>query len=254
MYMRAIFFGGILFVFWGGVVIYTVIFFRHPDKETKPHFYMPEVVKFKTRDAVEIVGDYYAAERSRGVLLLHMMPANRKSWISFAEKLQKSGFKVLAIDLRGHGESEGGPDGYKKFSDKEHQDSRLDVEAAMEFLKSKGVDEFHLVGASIGANLSLQFASEHPEVLSAILLSPGLNYRGVVTMPAMTKIRPEAGVYLVAAKDDGYSYDTVVELAKFMSRNEKHVLKVYDSGGHGTRLFDTHPEFIEELVKWLLQF
>ena len=228
---------------------------------------MNKRVELKTEDGAVIIGDYYRAESDRGVLLLHMMPSDRKSWTVFAGKLQEApvvesaafttgqaGFQVLAIDFRGHGESQGGPEGYKKFSDAEHQASCLDVEAAAEFFKSKGVAELHLVGASIGANLSLQYLAEHQDTRSAILLSPGLDYRGVITAPFMGKIRPEQGVYLAAAEDDGYSRDTVVELAKSMTQDEKRILKVFSSGGHGTRLFEAHPEFTDELVKWLKKF
>lgn len=213
-----------------------------------------ERVELNTHDKIAIIGDYYPAKSSQGVLLLHMMPADRKSWAAFAGKLQKAGFTALAIDLRGHGESKGGPDGYRSFSDAEHQASRLDVEAAAEFLKSKGVSELHLAGASIGANLSLQYLSEHPETRSAILLSPGLDYRGVVTTPAMGRLAPERGVYLVAAEDDGYSRDSVRELSKNMREDSRHVLKIFESGGHGTRLFEARPEFMDELVEWLKGF
>ena len=82
-----------------------------------------------------------------------MMPETRSSWTSLSAELNKDGLATLAIDLRGHGEStrqsavnsqqsetENKMD-YKKFSDQEHQASRLDVDAAMNFLKSKGFAE-----------------------------------------------------------------------------------------------------------------
>lgn len=221
------------------------------DKSIPPRSFMSERVELKTQDGVQIIGDYYPAESSRGILLLHMMPADRKSWTAFAAKLQAAGFQALAIDLRGHGESEGGPDGYKKFSDAEHQASQLDVEAGAEFLKSKGVTELHLAGASIGANLALKYLSERSEARSAILLSPGLDYRGVLTAPALEKISPTQGIYLAAAEDDGYSRDTVAELSRKIIQDNRHMLKVFKSGGHGTRLFEAHPEFMEELATWL---
>lgn len=221
-----------------------------------------ETVRIKTQDGVEIVGDYYPPVgdiqimngASRGVILLHMMPADRKSWAVFAKKLSESGLPTLAIDLRGYGESQGGPGGYKSFSDSEHQDSKLDVTAAALFLRSKGVDEFHLVGASIGANLALQYASEHPNARSVILLSPGLDYRGLKTAPLIEKVPPSRGVYLVASEDDSYSRDTVSDLASRITLDEKHQVKIFESGGHGTTIFENHPEFMDELVEWLTKF
>lgn len=212
---------------------------------------MSERVEITTQDNVKIIGDYYPAKSKRGVLLLHMMPADRKSWASFAGKLQPAGFQALAIDLRGHGESEGGPNGYRDFSDTEHQASRFDVEAAADFLKSRGVSDLHLAGASIGANLALQYLAEHPEVKSAVLFSPGLDYRGIVTAPALEKVREEQGVYLVAADDDSYSRDTVNELSRKISLDGRRAQKIFVRGGHGTKLFEVYPEFMDELIEWL---
>lgn len=222
-------------------------------------FLMNERVEITTKDGVKIAGDYYPPVgetpvvngASRGVILLHMMPADRKSWAGFAKKLQQAGLPTLAIDLRGHGESQGGPEGFKSFSDAEHQNSKLDVTAAALFLRSKRVDEFHLVGASIGANLALQYASEHPNARSAVLLSPGLDYRGLKIAEFMEKFPPSRGIYLVASEDDSYSRDTVNDLVSRITLDEKHQVKIFESGGHGTTIFENHPEFMDEVIQWL---
>jgi len=211
-----------------------------------------ELVKLKTKDGVDIVGDYYPApDFNVGVLMLHMMPADRKSFFAFAEKVQRAGWQGLAIDFRGHGESQGGPSGYQLFKDEEHQKSILDVEAGAEFLKSKGVKEIYLVGASIGANLSLQYLVEHPEAKAAVLLSPGLNYRGIKTDELAKKVYHTKAVYLAAAQDDYYSYETVQGLYDVLPKEVTRELKLFDSGGHGTKLFETHPELMEEIILWL---
>lgn len=234
---------------------------RRTEKTEAPATKSVETVRLKTQDGVEIIGDYYppAGEvrvvkgASRGVILIHMMPADRKSWAVFAKKLSEVGLPTLAIDLRGHGESQGGPDGYKSFSDAEHQNSKLDVIAAALFLRSKKVDEFHVVGASIGANLALQYAAEHPNARSAVLLSPGLDYRGLKTAEFMEKVPPSRGIYLAASEDDSYSRDTVNDLASRITLDEKHQVEIFESGGHGTTIFENHPEFMDELTEWLKQ-
>lgn len=234
---------------------------RPEEKSEAPVASSMEMVRIKTKDGVEIVGDYYppigerqvASGVSRGVLLLHMMPSDRKSWVKFAEKLQASGFPVLSIDLRGHGESQGGPDGYKSFSDEEHRASKFDALAGAMFLRSKKVDEFHVVGASIGANLALEYLSEHPNGRSAVLLSPGLDYRGLKTAPLLEKVPESRGIFLVASEDDAYPKDTVNELASRITLDEKHQVKIFETGGHGTTIFENHPEFMDEIIKWLKQ-
>ncbi len=220
---------------------------------------MVERVELKTQDNVAIVCDYYppAAPVAKGLLLFHMMPATRTSWRAFAAKAQQAGWHVLAIDLRGHGESQGGPDGYKRFSDAEHQASKLDAEAGAEFLKSTLRESsgqeglFVLGGASIGANLALQYLSEHPEAKAAFLLSPGLDYRGVTTEPAARDLKPGQAVYYVASRDDQHSAETIQRLSEVTPAGVEKKIKFFEAAGHGTTIFEREPYFMDEIVSWL---
>lgn len=211
-----------------------------------------EIVKLNTKDGFEIIGDYYEARGDKGVLLLHMMPADRKGWTKFAEKLQEKGFKVLAIDLRGHGESSGGPDGYKKFSDAEHQASGFDVGTGAEFLGNKGVKNLHLAGASIGANLALKYLSEHPGAKSAVLLSPGLDYRGIKIIGLVKALKDDQAVFAVASEGDKYSFDSVNKLFEGLLLGDLRMIKVFENAGHGTTIFEKEPEFMDEIISWII--
>lgn len=210
-----------------------------------------ESIQFQTEDHVTIVGNYWEGD-SQAVVLLHMMPSTKESWEEFAEALNKKGYTVLAIDLRGHGESveqEGRILNYKEFTDAEHQDSLLDVEAAMKYLEEQGVKEISLAGASIGANLALWYQSEHPEIQKTILLSPGTNYRGILTEPFAKELTEEQDVYFVAGTLDG----SAVEMAKLIQNKiAGHTeLKIYESSAHGTDLFAEDDALMEELISWL---
>lgn len=217
---------------------------------------MQERIELKTKDNFSIAGDYYApsSASSRGLLLLHMMPAARSSWRALAGKMQTAGFHVLAIDLRGHGESQYGPNGYRDFSDVEHQASKFDVEAAAEFLKSKGAAQLFLGGASIGANLSLQHLAEHPEAGAAFLLSPGLDYRGVKTESFAKRLRSDQAVYFAASAEDmrssGQSAADMAETLYGLCACRKE-LKKFDNAGHGTTIFEREPAFMDIIVSWL---
>ena len=229
---------------------------------------MVERIKLKTKDNVSIVGDYYppagraGGGLAHGLLLLHMMPADRTSWKSFAEKMQsapptggRSSWHVLAVDLRGHGESQGGPNGYKSFSDAEHQASRYDVEAGVEFLKAKGVSNLYLGGASIGANLALQYLSDPPaggpEVKAAFLLSPGLDYRGVKTEASASNLKSGQSVYYVASRDDSYSADTIQTLYDATPAGTAKETKFFEKAGHGTTILEREPSFMDVITSWL---
>jgi len=219
-------------------------------------------VIFKTKDSVEIHGLYAPTENQSApaVLLLHMMPAAKESWGQFQEKLREAGFQSLAIDERGHGESvwkDGERIDYKNFTDTEQQEKILDVEAAMRFLAEQGVElgQTAIVGASIGANLALQYQAEHGEIKATVLLSAGLNYRGVETEPSAKRVLPEQSVFLSGAKEDVRSSgascaDAAQTLFNLLpSKNKK--IAVFEGREHGTDMFSAHRELADEIIKWL---
>jgi alpha-beta hydrolase superfamily lysophospholipase len=217
---------------------------------------MPERVTFQTEDGVTIVGHFYAGPAGGpAALLLHMMPATKESWAGLADKLVAAGFSVLAIDERGHGESITGPGGkrldYILFSEREQQAKRLDVEAAADWLMRRsntGRSRLVVCGASIGANLAIAYAAEHPETPAAVALSPGLDYRGVTTLDKVRKMRPEQGLFLAASEEDERSFVCDRKLAE---AKPDAVVKEYRGAGHGTAMFDPQLELMDEIVAWL---
>ncbi|MEK7599252.1 MAG: alpha/beta hydrolase [Patescibacteria group bacterium] len=216
---------------------------------------MPEKVNFKTADGINIAASHWRGkEGSPAVLLLHMMPATKESWNEFAQKLNQAGFGVLAIDLRGHGQSEGGPDGWRSFSDSQHQKSIEDARVGFQFQKDEGHSKFFLAGASIGANLALQFLAESDETSAAVLLSPGLNYRGIETLEPAVKIRPNQGVFFAAAGDDRVIGADSMARKLYDAANCKKDIKIFEKGGHGTDLFAAHPELMPEIIDWFKKF
>ncbi|MBI2462989.1 MAG: alpha/beta fold hydrolase [Candidatus Spechtbacteria bacterium] len=224
---------------------------------------MPEKLTLITTDQVMIVGNYYPASnvKAPAVILLHMMPATKESWDEFAKKLQQAGFQVLAIDERGHGESiKKGQDGegfildYKKFSLEDHQAKKLDVEACREFFIEKEVSmgDIFMGGASIGANLAIQYLAEHPEARAAFALSPGLDFGGIETVPLVQVLQATQSLFLIAAKDDAISAYAVGQLSDQGAAKKR--VELYEKGGHGTNLFFTNPDLMDELVSWLRNF
>lgn len=206
-------------------------------------------VEFQTRDNVKIVADYYppAVSSSRGVILVHMMPATRKSWNEFAVRLMQAGYHVLAIDLRGHGDSGGGD--YRQFSQEQHQASIADLVAAAEFLKAQRVSEIAVVGASIGANLALQHLAQDPQIRAAVLLSPGFDYHGIQTLPLAAQVPDKDKILLVGADDDAAGMGASCEdLQKRLNLSQKIC---FAAGGHGTNLLQSHPELAAQILDYL---
>ncbi|MEK7120081.1 MAG: alpha/beta fold hydrolase [Patescibacteria group bacterium] len=208
-----------------------------------------EKIKLFSEDGLNLVGNYSSSKGSaKGALLLHMYQRSKEDWKDFAEMIAQRGYKVLAMDLRGHGESDG--DIQKIFS----QDLNLiilkDVELAMDFLKKDGAQSIFIIGASIGANAALIYGAKH-NVAGIALLSPGLDYHGAnIEVPMKNYSRP---IFLAASEDDSYSTETVKKIYDFSSvPKDKKVLILYKNAGHGTQMFGKeNPDLSEKLTEWL---
>ncbi len=214
---------------------------------------MPQKVTIKTSDGFEIVGDFYPSSGDKFAILLHMMPATKASWAEFALKLVAAGYTCLAIDERGHGESTmGGTLDYKTFGEKEQQSKIHDVEAAYDYLEEKGgkASTTVLIGGSIGANLAIQFLSEHSNVRRAVALSPGLNYRGVKTDTCIASLARDQYLLLIASDDDTHTaYESSQRLHELNPGQTTLLLK---SGvGHATDILSNDPTIVDVIIAWL---
>ena len=201
---------------------------------------------FTTEDGIRISANYWPSKGSKGIVLLHMLGRNKESWGSFAEKLNKAGYNVLAIDMRGHGESAGGS--YGSFTAQQWLGVLKDIKASKGFLIQKGVDggSIYLIGGSIGANLSLNYAVQDSSIKKIILLSPGLDYRGVTTLPAMQKYRN--AVFLAASSEDVQSFVGTKEL--YDAANGSKEIREFNNAGHGTNMLGKN-NLDEDIIAWL---
>jgi alpha-beta hydrolase superfamily lysophospholipase len=216
----------------------------------------PRAVQFTTPDGFAIHGTLYPGRYAKGVICLPMMKHARATYAAFAAKLQDAGLWVLAIDLRGHGESvtqSGKRRAVDDFGPADFLGMEQDLVAAIKFLGKEaklGPGQIAVVGASIGANLALRQAAATPGVRAIVLLSPGFNYRGLATLEAPKRLAG-VSVFYAASADDAYSADAVRELAKGTSVPKE--VAVLDDAGHGTEMFEKAPGFLDRVVKWLLE-
>lgn len=203
-----------------------------------------------TSDNVSIAADYYEADGERFAILLHMMPATRKSWEPFATELQKYGISSIAIDERGHGESQWGPNGYKEFTDAEHALKIQDVHAAWKELQERGAtkDNTVIIGASIGSNLAIVALADQLSLRAGVALSPGLDYRSVMTESSVGALEGEQRLLIVASMEDEYSF---LSSEKLSGLNERVDFWPQQGVGHGTTMFDNDPELMSRVLTWV---
>jgi pimeloyl-ACP methyl ester carboxylesterase len=202
-----------------------------------------EVVKFQTADGIEIVGDYHAPPSGAApapiAILLHMYGSSRSSWTPLIEKLHPAGFAVLAIDLRGHGQS-GAPKTAElqaRIKDRDpavFRDMHFDVEAARRWLAGRDdIDPARvaLVGASIGCSIAFEYAMRDRSVDVVVAMSPGTGYMGLDSVAPVQKLR-ERPILLTATEYERKACDV---LSKF--NPDATVRIIGKMTAHGTRMF-----------------
>lgn len=150
---------------------------------------MAEMLSFQGA-GVRLSADRYAPpSASRGVLLfLHGGGQTRHSWGRAAAALAAEGWTTIALDLRGHGDSQWAPDG-----DYGIDAFVADLVAVIGALPQPPV----LVGASLGGATSLVTAGEHPEAA-----------RGLVLVDIVPRIEAAGVAHIqsfMAAKPDGFA-------------------------------------------------
>ena len=94
------------------------------------------------------------------IVLIHGYLETKEIWNEFAKKLS-SDFRILSIDLPGHGNS-----------DITKVDGNLDIIAELIYrlLKHLGIKKIFLTGHSLGGYITLAFAEKYPEMLSGFCL------------------------------------------------------------------------------------
>ena len=199
-------------------------------------------VTFRSDDGVILTATWYEPPaRGPAVILVHMLHRSRRDFDALASRLASEGIGALALDLRGHGDSQGsiGTDFAPMVAD---------VKAARRFLlgRSDVSGKIGLLGASLGANLVALAAADDPGVASLALLSPSLDYRGLRIEPAMRKFgsRP---VLMVVSDDDPYASRSAHDLEK--GTRGREILSL-TGAGHGSTMLEREASLMGSLVDW----
>lgn len=101
-------------------------------------------------------------DAARGsVLLVHGITSSHKAWIEIGPALAARGWQVIALDLRGRGLSDKPPHGY---GIPYHADDLLSLADML------GLERINIVGHSLGAQITLFLAAQHPARIGRIAL------------------------------------------------------------------------------------
>ena len=100
---------------------------------------------------------------ARTAVLLHGLASDTMaSWyFTLAYPLVEEGFRVVLLDLRGHGRSERPPHGYALADFVDDLEAVLDVHG--------GPGQYHLFGNSFGGTVAFAYAARHPDRVAGIV-------------------------------------------------------------------------------------
>jgi 3-oxoadipate enol-lactonase len=111
--------------------------------------------------------DLVGSERAPVVCFTHSLSSDSGMWAEQMAPLMAKGWRILRLDMRGHGGSEAVPGDYTMAALAD------DVAAVLDFL---AIDKVHLIGLSIGGMIGQAFALGHGRRLASMMLcdtSPG---------------------------------------------------------------------------------
>lgn len=201
-----------------------------------------QVVNIEATDGVTLVADYYDG-RGTAVLLLHQLYTTRHSWGWVAESLSQRGYRVLAPDLRGYGQSRGAIN-WTRAQD--------DVQMWIDWLADEhGVQSAFIMGSSMGANLALVGCADAPRCSGAVALSPGLNYFGVHTDSAVTSGERILLVYGSLDMRPRRDIPRMWALAEEAGMENRLSEIVYEGRSHGMALFNEDDTLLTQIVAWM---
>lgn len=119
----------------------------------------------QNRDGVRIA--YESVGQGTPVLLIHGFGSSRvQNWraTGWYEAIAGRGFRVLAMDCRGHGDS-----------DKPHDAAMYSYAVmagdALSVLEAAGARQAHVIGYSMGGHLGIELLMNHPEVLQRLVVA-----------------------------------------------------------------------------------
>lgn len=199
-------------------------------------------VSFSTDDGGHVCADLYG-RGARAVVLAHGGRFNKKSWRDQAKTLVSAGFRVLAIDFRGFGCSNG-----PGLTDFYGAPFEKDVLAAVHYLKAHGAKTVSVIGGSFGGD-----AAGDASIKSAPGEIDRIVFLGAAPNLSADKLK-SAALFIIAREDVG---DAGLRLpgvrAQYEKAPEPKELIVLDGSAHAQFLFQTDQSarVMHEILRFL---
>lgn len=184
-------------------------------------------------------------------LLLHQFSNTKSQWDAHLATFIERGYVTLAIDLRGHGESDPQDGAFNDLLTDPDQ-APLDVQAALEHLQGhQAVDTSRIavVGTSIGANLAVVAASQDLGVRTTVAISTRLT--PVQSLLGGARIAVGPLLCYAGETDGGGDQAMTCGALEPLSTGPAESVILPGSSAHGVTIVDTFPETIPGILDFL---
>ena len=128
----------------------------------------PDDAQFPATDGTILRGHHYG-NGDATVVLAHMSDSDQDDWREFAVSLNGLGYAAFSFNFRGFKPSQG---------DKAEPLIDRDLEGAIEYLESRGVEKIVVVGSGMGGTVAIQVAA-HRDILGVVTISAPLEIDGL---------------------------------------------------------------------------
>jgi pimeloyl-ACP methyl ester carboxylesterase len=200
-----------------------------------------EAVRYAAPDGYRLHADLYG-KGDRAVVLAHGGRFTKESWRKQAKILADAGFRVLAIDFRGYGQS------WELGAKTEDWKHYPDVLAAVRYLHNAGAKSVSVVGASMGGDAAGDAsAASNPGEIDRIVF---LGSQGGDS-PERMKGRK---LFIVSRDDesgDGPRLPGITE--HYRKAPDPKKLVILEGSAHAQFIFDTDqgPRLLQEILRFL---
>lgn len=202
-----------------------------PTVESPPEPEIPEVetevVEFETEDGVTLSGIRYGSGTS-ALILSHGGGQSQREWEDVAAILADRGYLVFTYSFRGVSPSGG--------SGRDDSTIGIDLTAAIETVRGMGVEQFVLMGSSLGGTASAKVGGAQGAA-ALILLAPPFQVSGV-SVGAGDLQAMNGPVLIAGTEEDPLTFDFEINTMFSMAAEPKELV-IYDSDVHGVEIFET---------------
>jgi pimeloyl-ACP methyl ester carboxylesterase len=200
-----------------------------------------QLVRFTAADGVSLAGSLYG-QGSRAIILSNEGDNASDPWRPVAQQLAGQGYLVLSYSYR---PSDANYDGLAKHA-------LTDLRAAIAFIRARPITGLILIGASLGALVSLKAATT-TRCDGLIVISAPMGYQDVQLRDADLQHLLMPKLFVTSAANQPFTGDTLHMFAVSPPPKDK---RVYPGSAHGTSLLagDSGADLLSALLAFAQRY